>query len=237
MAEIITDIDVLHRRSDNVDASEAGNIISELKESIPTTALGLAAPQINIHKRVFIANLSMGSYAFVNPELTWKSPDKVSSVEACLSIPNVSRCVERHSQVEIAANSIIVLKGENFSDGTRLTHNDAFIVQHENDHLDGVLITDLDQIQTPEQKVAERERKRKQRILASRRAKKLKNIPVPVKPQKINAKKQVKLKKEALKRKRRERTTRRQEKIRVEIEERSKAEHKQLFDEIDAQQA
>ncbi len=234
MADIITDVDVLHRRSDDVDVSEAGNIVSELKDSIPATALGLAAPQINIHKRVFIANLSMGSYAFVNPELTWKSSNKLPSIEACLSIPGVSRCVERHSQVEIAADSIIVLKGENFPDGTRLTHNDAFIVQHENDHLDGVLITDLDQVQTSEQKVAVRKRKRKQRILASRQAKELKKISVPVKPQKISAKKQVKLKKEI---KRWERADRRREKIRVEIAERSKAEHKQLFDEIDAQQA
>lgn len=223
MADIVTDIDVLHKVSEKADNNEINSIILQLKESIPDNALGLAAIQINIPRRIFITNLSSGVLAFSNPEITWKSAEKVPSVEGCLSIPGVTRCVGRHSQIKITYLSDDKECSERFSG------QDAFIIQHECDHINGVLITDHTEIKTLEEKTLERNQNREKRIAKSRGLKNVKKEPPKHQNIKISVNKKAKLQREAQKRKKKERTARRQAKIRVEIEERYKVAQKNLF--------
>ncbi|MHA2279855.1 MAG: peptide deformylase [Promethearchaeota archaeon] len=232
MPEIITNVDELHKPSSQVDDLEIGDIIEQLSISIPNDTLGLSAPQIGIHKRVFLANLSFGSFAFINPYISWSSPDSVPSIESCLSLPHVRRCVDRRSQVDISCDKVIEISTGSViaePEPVRLKDQDAFIIQHERDHLDGVLIIDLPETKTSEQRLADREQKREQRVSQRRLQKESKTPPV-FKAHKMSAKKLAKYKRQAKKAKRKRRTMRHQEKIRVEIQERNLAAEAGLFD-------
>ncbi len=219
MADIVTDVNVLHETSKSVEIDKIGEIISQLKESISADSLGLAAIQIGIPKRIFLANLSSGPYFFVNPEITWRSADKVPSVEGCLSIPGCIRCIERHSQIEITHSGSDCIDGVSVS--RRFKNQDAYIIQHEYDHLNGMLIIDRTEVKTFEQKASERDQKRKQKVAISRSVKLKKSQP-QIRSKKISVK-------QAQKKKRADRTARKQAKMRVEIEERYKADQKNLF--------
>lgn len=106
-------------------------------------ALGIAGPQVGIPFRVFAIRLNNGAtLVAINPVLaTTGDPSdtiKVSEKEGCLSFPGIQVRVERYSGVEMDYTDIngnpqtIVLKGL-----------EARAAQHEADHLDGVLFTDL----------------------------------------------------------------------------------------------
>ncbi len=238
MPEITTDQEILLKKSEPANDLEVGDIVQQLSISIPSHALGLAAPQISIHKRVFLANLFMNAdgsssaYAFVNPEITWTSSDKIPSEESCLSLPGIRRCVERYSQVSITCDKLINLKTSELEvepEPIRLKDRDSFVVQHEIDHLNGVLLVNLPHVMTQGGKLRRKEMQRNERIEKARHEKRDKLQKVDLKPQKLSAKKQEKKKREAKKAKRRDRTARRQEKIRVEIQEKYAAEKEGLF--------
>ena len=75
--------------------------------------------------------------ALVNPEIEWRSDEQETADEGCLSLPGVHVAVERAAQVRVRAKNG---DGEDFlveADGL-----DARVIQHEIDHLDGVLILD-----------------------------------------------------------------------------------------------
>lgn len=75
--------------------------------------------------------------AMINPMIIETSPDKCSDKEGCLSVPGESGDVERWSWVKI---EFLDIEGKKYS--MKLTDLAARIVQHEIDHLDGVLFTD-----------------------------------------------------------------------------------------------
>ena len=234
MPEIVTDQSILRKKSKPANDLEIGDIIQQLSISIPDHTLGLAAPQINIHKRVFLANLSSGSYAFINPEMIWESPNRVPSQESCLSLPGIYRCIERRSHVHITCYKLIDMKtGELTVDPEpmKLKHQDAFIVQHENDHLNGVLIVNHPMTMTQDERVRYREKKRVERIDKAResKAEKFLKTLTPPKPQKLSVKSVKNQAKNREAEKRKKRTARRQEKIRVEIQEIYSAENEGLF--------
>jgi len=174
---------------------------------------------------------AIGYYAFVNPEITWKSPDKRPSKESCLSLPGISRCVERHSRVHLSCYKRIDMKTGDLlfnPEPMKLKDLDSFIVQHENDHLNGILIVNLPQTLSLEAKQRKREEERSERIKQAR-LKKKNQQPSPAKTQKLNANNLAKKKLAEKKAKRKLRTQKKQDKIRVEIEERYAAEKKGLF--------
>lgn len=103
--------------------------------------IGLAAPQINLGKRIFVVDLQdeegeFGPLVFVNPKLTVME-GKITSLEGCLSVPGMIGDVERHERVVCTAFD---RKGRKFS----LEANELFgrCIQHELDHLDGILYID-----------------------------------------------------------------------------------------------
>lgn len=96
--------------------------------------VGLAAPQVGLSKRVFVLQEPEGlEMCFVNPEIA-ELDGREEGEEGCLSMPGIYAMVPRATQLKIRAQDV---QGEAFElDATNFL---ARIIQHENDHLDGVL--------------------------------------------------------------------------------------------------
>ena len=101
--------------------------------------VGLAATQLGILRRVLVfqAGADAEPAAVVNPEVEWLSEDLAIAEEGCLSIPHVSVDVERSLHARVAG---LDLQGEEVS--LEASGLEARVLQHEIDHLDGVLILD-----------------------------------------------------------------------------------------------
>lgn len=98
--------------------------------------VGLAAPQIGIRRRMVVVDVGEGLIELVNPEIT-RSEGSVGAVEGCLSVPGRRGYVMRAEKVHVKAQD---RKGEHFElDAEGLL---ARCLQHEIDHLDGVLYVD-----------------------------------------------------------------------------------------------
>ncbi len=101
--------------------------------------IGLAAPQVGISHRVLVYRVEPDSptIALVNPEIEWSSRDEEISEEGCLSLPLVHVDVERPVAVLVRAydehGEELVIEASGL---------EARVIQHEIDHLDGILILD-----------------------------------------------------------------------------------------------
>jgi|SRR5829696_6640400 len=102
--------------------------------------VGLAAPQLGVSQRLLIYRVGPDAplVALVNPQLEWTSSDEVEVLEeGCLSIPGVAVEVERPVHVRVRA------RDERGADRlVEASGLEARVIQHEVDHLDGVLILD-----------------------------------------------------------------------------------------------
>jgi len=112
--------------------------------------VGLAANQVGRLKRVFVAAIEDDEYVIVNPVLSDWSETTESAQEGCLSIPGILVDVERPTGVTVSGQD---LSGEPL----QIVASEllARVLQHEVDHLDGVLI--LDRTDRPSRKAAMRE--------------------------------------------------------------------------------
>ena len=101
--------------------------------------VGLAANQVGVLRRVFVfrAGEEEQPVTAVNPRIVDPSEERASDDEGCLSLQRVLVPVERHVSLTLEAQDV---KGEPLL--LDLTGLDARVVQHELDHLDGVLILD-----------------------------------------------------------------------------------------------
>jgi peptide deformylase len=101
--------------------------------------LGLAATQVGVLQRVFVfqPDPEQAPLALVNPRLVRPSDERLTDDEGCLSLQAVVIPVERHERVTIEAKSPA---GEDVR--LELEGLPARVVQHELDHLDGILILD-----------------------------------------------------------------------------------------------
>ena len=107
--------------------------------------VGLAAPQVHEDVRIFVAALDAGdddeeeseAIAVINPEITIVGSDVVEDWEGCLSIPDIRGRVPRAREIKVRAfartGGRIELSAHDFP---------ARVIQHEADHLDGVLFFD-----------------------------------------------------------------------------------------------
>lgn len=103
-----------------------------------TKGVGLAAPQIGISSRIFVMEPEPESYYFLaNPEIINISDSEIDA-EGCLSVPGVYAKIKRVQHIELRAINIITGKKIIFD----AMGFPARIIQHECDHLDGVLFTD-----------------------------------------------------------------------------------------------
>ena len=117
-------------------AAEAERMIGLMRDAI---GVGLAATQLGILRRMLV--FQVGSEAeptvLVNPEIEWRSEDSATAEEGCLSLPGVIVDVER--PLHVRARGVDV-HGEPLS--IEASGLEARVIQHEVDHLDGVLMID-----------------------------------------------------------------------------------------------
>lgn len=125
-------------------SKKIADLVQDLFDTMYTfNGVGLAAPQIGVNLRVYVIDAStknnpMKPMAFINPKIIKKS-GAVIEEEGCLSFPEAYTSVKRYKNVMVKAQDI---NGRSFvleaKDGCLL----ARAIQHEYDHLDGVLFID-----------------------------------------------------------------------------------------------
>jgi peptide deformylase len=127
---------------ERVDAA-VRKLVGEMFESMyDAPGIGLAAIQIGTPKRVITLDLAKkedpkNPQVFINPEILWTSDEKATYEEGCLSIPEFYDEVERPSQVKV---KYLDLEGaQNLIEANGLL---ATCLQHEIDHLNGILFID-----------------------------------------------------------------------------------------------
>jgi peptide deformylase len=101
--------------------------------------VGLAAPQVGVSLRVFVASpsgLREDAVAYINPVFSDEEGTE-DGEEGCLSLPDIRTKVARYTSLRIEALDV---NGQPFS--ANLEEFPARITQHENDHLDGILLLD-----------------------------------------------------------------------------------------------
>jgi peptide deformylase len=136
-------------RFDDSLRTQVGRMAAIMQDAI---GIGLAAPQLGISQRLLVYRIGPDAplIALANPEIEWASDDLEAGEEGCLSIPGVAVDVERplhvrvHAQDEQGERRLVEASGL-----------EARVIQHEMDHLDGVLI--LDRTSRDERKRALRE--------------------------------------------------------------------------------
>lgn len=142
--KIVTEEDpVLRRVATDIDLAELktekfSTLIQDMVETMyDAKGIGLAAPQIGLDKRIFVAESADGVIALVNAHITKRSKKYMRDEEGCLSIPGKFDKVARAKKVTIDAVTTdgkpITFEAEGFF---------ARIMQHEIDHLDGILYVD-----------------------------------------------------------------------------------------------
>ena len=137
----------LRERSKEVESveatllDEASRLIATLHDFKERSGFGraISAVQVGVMKRMVAMNLGGGPFILLNPEITWRSEATFLVWDDCLSVPDVIVRVRRHSSISI-----------NYRDDqfrprrwNHLPPDLAELLQHEIDHLNGVLMTDL----------------------------------------------------------------------------------------------
>jgi peptide deformylase len=142
---------VLKHRAEPVADPKSVEIQELVRDMVETLedvgGIGLAAPQVHVSKRVVIfcvpgerratsgeSGEDIPLTVLINPEIEPLSEDKVSGVEACLSVPGLAGPVPRFTHIRYRA---LDLHGRMVEREARGYH--ARVVQHECDHLDGIL--------------------------------------------------------------------------------------------------
>ncbi len=120
--------------------SEIKTLVKNMFETMKDEkGIGLAATQVNVHKRVVVMDVSEeqdSPYVFINPEILEKEGSTISE-EGCLSVPNNYAKVDRAEKVKVKA---LNEHGESFEiEAEGLL---AICIQHELDHLEGKLFVD-----------------------------------------------------------------------------------------------
>lgn len=119
-------------------SAELNRLAEDMIETMyATDGVGLAAPQVNVGLRLFAMDTGDGPAVLVNPKVTARSKKTAVETEGCLSCTGQEVKVERFRDIAVAAQTL---------DGQKInfTAKDflARVIQHETDHLNGILIVD-----------------------------------------------------------------------------------------------
>ena len=123
-------------RFDDTLHQEIGRMTAIMRDGL---GIGLAATQLGVMHRVLVYRIGEDAplAALVNPEIQWSSRDSETVEEGCLSLPGIHVDVERPLHVRVRARD---------EDGEEIEIEasglEARVIQHEVDHLDGVLMLD-----------------------------------------------------------------------------------------------
>lgn len=129
-------------------------LIEEMKKTLIATiepkGVGLAAPQVGKSLRIFITKPFDTSpfTVFINPEIVWVSGEKTEGVperdkkyEGCLSIPTVWGLVHRAKKIKVSYQTLGPIPYTLYPRNRTFSGFIATIIQHETDHLNGILFT------------------------------------------------------------------------------------------------
>ena len=120
-------------------------LIEDMKKTLGEAdnpkGIGLAAPQVGESLQIFIVRLEPTDpfLVFINPEITWTSKQMESDkdlMEGCLSVPQIWGPTKRHIQVKLKYQTQDEVWHEEKFEGLM-----AVVIQHETDHLNGILFT------------------------------------------------------------------------------------------------
>ncbi len=139
------DLAILKKVSKPVETVDDGlrALMDDMLETMyAAPGIGLAAIQVGVPKRVLVMDLSRDEgpkapRCFVNPEVVWASEETVPYEEGCLSVPEVYDEVERAAKVRLRYLDYSGQAVEEEAEGLF-----AVCIQHEIDHLNGVLFID-----------------------------------------------------------------------------------------------
>ena len=134
------------KKVSNPAAQEIRTLIEDLSDTLAywrnTTGYGrgIAAPQIGSNARVIFLGLpGEDAWPLVNPEITWRSAEKIVVWDACLSFLSIFMQVERHHEITVRYQDLLADWHEVRATEER---NLSELLQHEIDHLDGILAVD-----------------------------------------------------------------------------------------------
>ena len=121
----------------HIDA-DVRSLIEQMKKVMEqNNGVGLAAIQIGEPTRIIICEIDDKFYTFINPEIIKSFPETLVTEEGCLSLPNIYGEVERPKKISLQAINF---------DGKKIKIKVfgllARVIQHEIDHLDGILFID-----------------------------------------------------------------------------------------------
>lgn len=145
MLEIITyGNPILRQKAEKVEeiTDEIKKIVEDMELALSKeNGVGLAAPQVGISKRIVVIDLTKAEQdrrvALINPQIVYKSSTVVDYEEGCLSVPEIWGVVVRPNEIKVKADlpngKSILLNASGLL---------ARVLQHEIDHLDGVLFID-----------------------------------------------------------------------------------------------
>ena len=131
---------ILRRVLDRVEKGHHRRVYSRMWFKTMTkrrNALGFAANQLNMNQYAFLALINGRWFFFANPVIVRASEKTIKDVEGCLSIPNAQYEVTRHNWIEVDYEDEY-----GHSCSSKYEGLNAVIIQHEIDHLNGVLISD-----------------------------------------------------------------------------------------------
>ncbi len=134
---------VLRRRADPIEAFDPGlaEIVAGMFERMyASKGVGLAAPQVGLRKRILVLNPTgekADEFALINPALVDKFGPQTLFEEGCLSFPGIYAEIERPESCRVKAFTATGEPLERTFDGFT-----SRIVQHEYDHLEGILLVD-----------------------------------------------------------------------------------------------
>ena len=141
------DTPILRTKTKKVEkvTKDVQKFVKDMKQTLKASenGVGLAAPQVGSNMRILLAHINEKPVTFINPEITWKSDEVETMEEGCLSVPGIEVAVTRPVSI------IVKYLDEKGRDQERkLEDFSARIVQHEMDHLNGILIVDYQQDQS-----------------------------------------------------------------------------------------
>ena len=134
-----------------VQELKAPKIKELIKDMIHTmrksNGIGLAAIQVKVNQRIIVIDTKDGAIGIINPEITKRSNELVIAEEGCLSVPGTYGFVKRHLSVTARGYDENGEKVEYDAEGLF-----ARVIQHEIDHLNGILFIDSLEDFTQDQK-------------------------------------------------------------------------------------
>ena len=134
---------VLRQRAAEVEAvdDDVRRLVRDMFDTMyAANGQGLAAPQVGVSRRIIVLDVPQSdapAYALINPRVVEQSNETARAEEGCLSIPGVSDMVERPAKVVVEA-----LDAEGAPVRIEADGELARCLQHEIDHLDGILYID-----------------------------------------------------------------------------------------------